>query len=186
MQEGLGTSLGSNWSFQKIRILYRTYEYFNNNNLLCNKQFGFQSNNATDHGILQLVDDISNGFDKAFDTVDHNILLKKLIKLYGITGTYNDWLTCYLPDRKQLKKSTIHKNIKCGDPQGLILGPLLFLIYVNYLPNAFKILKCIMFADYTNIFFSHKDIKLLFGTVNIHEWFNANKLSSNINNNKKY
>ena len=75
-------------------------------------------------------------------------------------------------------------NITCGVPQGSILGPLLFLIYVNDLNKASKILNPIMFADDTNLFFSNHDIKTLFQIVNqelrnIHEWFNANKLSLN-------
>ena len=83
----------------------------------------------------------------------------------------------------RLKTST--KTINCGVPQGSILGPLLFLLYVNDLCKSSELLKTIMFADDTNLFFSGKDINLLFKSVNrelehINEWFKANKLSLNI------
>ena len=99
-----------------------------------------------------------------------------------------DWLTSSLQNRKQFIRysntSTKQETIKCGVPQGSILGPLLFLIYVNDLPNASLVLAPIMYADDTNLFFSHKNLKQIFLTVNkelknIHEWFIANKLSLN-------
>ena len=73
-------------------------------------------------------------------------------------------------------------EIICGVPQGSILGPLLFLLYVNDLKNASTILDPIMFADDTNLFYSHSNIKTLFKTVNeklskLSEWFACNKLS---------
>ena len=125
--------------FSKIleRIMYnRIYNYLTKHQLLYNKQFGFQSNNSTDHAILHLVDDISNAFDrgeftlgvfidlsKAFDTVNHDILLQKL-QNYGITDLYHSWFTSYLSNRKQFirysDKSTLHAKIKCGVPQGFI------------------------------------------------------------------
>ena len=191
-------------AFSKIleRIMYnRIYKYISKNNILYNKQFGFQNNTSIEHALLQMIDDMSNAFkrgeltlgifidlSKAFDTVNHKILLEKL-KLYGINGTHHDWLSSYLNHRKQFisfnNKSTLQANITCGVPQGSILGPLLFLIYVNDLPNSSKILNFTMFADDTNLYFSHKNIKTLFTSVNreltnIQEWFNANKLSLNI------
>ena len=125
---------------------------------------------------------------KAFDTVNHNILLDKL-RYYGIKGKSLKWLESYLQNRKQyivynrLKTST--KTVNCGVPQGFILGPLLFLLYVNDLCKSSELLKTIMFADDTNLFFSGKDTNLLFKSVNrelehINEWFKANKLSLNI------
>ena len=77
----------------------------------------------------------------------------------------------------------------CGVPQGSILGPLLFLMYINDLPNASKVLDPIMFADDTNLFYSHYDIKTLFNTVNeelkkLVIWFTSNKLSLNIKKTK--
>ena len=96
------------------RIVYnRLYKYIYKNNILYNKQFGFQKHHSTDHAILQLFDQISDSFEnykftvsvlidlsKAFDTVDHNILLEKLI-YYGITGTNLNWFSSYLTNRKQ-------------------------------------------------------------------------------------
>ena len=95
-----------------------------------------------------------------------------------------------LPNRKQYieiseNSKTDLKYVTCGVPQGSILGPLLFLVYVNDLPNASRLLDPTMFADDTNLFFNHKDIKHLFTVVNnelvnIKDWFTANKLSLNV------
>ena len=126
----------------------RLYLYFTENKLLCNKQFGFQKGHSTDHSIAQLADQIHKMFSKniyklgvfidlskAFHTVNHKILLKKLSH-YGIKNKSLDGLTCYLSNRKQLicynvnRKSTL-LGIVCRVPQGSILGPLLFLLYIN-------------------------------------------------------
>ena len=126
----------------------RLYKYFHENSILYDKQFGFQKNNSTDHAILKLSDFICNSFEnkdftlgvfidfsKAFDTVDHDILLEKL-QHYGVKNNSLKWFSNYLTNRKQFipynhnDKSTI-MQIRCGVPQGSILGPLLFLLYVN-------------------------------------------------------
>ena len=120
------------------------------------------------------------------DTVDHSILIKKL-KLYGVKGNNLRWFESYLSSRKEYisynsNKFTAFESITYGVPQGSILGPLLFLIYINDLPNATNILDPIMFADDTNLFYSHRGIKTLFPTVNeelekLGGWFTANRLS---------
>ena len=126
---------------------------------------------------------------KAFDTVDHTILLKKL-EIHGIMGANFAWFRSFLTNRKQYTcinndTKTNEQKVTCGAPQGSILGPLLFLIYANDLPSASNLLNTIMFADDANLFFEHKDISLLFSTVNrelqnINEWFISNKLSLNV------
>ena len=107
---------------------------------------------------------------KAFDTVDHAILIKKL-KHYGIKGNNLRWFESYLENRKQYityetTKLTTFENMTCGVPQVSILGPLLFLLCINDLPNVSNILDPIMLADDTNFFYSHHNIKELFTTVN--------------------
>ena len=131
--------------FSKIleRIMYnRLYAFLIENNILYDKQFGFQKEHSTEHAILQLTNQILQSFShgtftlgvfidlsKAFDTVDHSILLKKL-SLYGVRNVNLKWFKSYLSNRKQYistdQGNTDMATISCGVPQGSILGPLLF------------------------------------------------------------
>ena len=194
--------------FSKIleRIIYnKVNDFFTTNNLFYEKQFGFQKNKSTEHAILHLTNDVIKSFEKgqftigvfidlskAFDTVDHEILIKK-IERYGINGNILKILKSYLKNRKQyvFYDSTTKDflSITCGVPQGSILGPLLFLIYVNDLSRASSLLTEIMFADDTNLFMSNSNIKQLFSDMNIElakvsTWFKANRLSLNVDKTK--
>ena len=124
---------------------------------------------------------------KAFSTVNHQILLKKL-KYYGILGTNLRRFENYLKNRKQFisleHDSTKNAAVICGFPQGSILGPSLILLHVNDLHHASKVLNPILFADDTN-HISHSDINVLFKNMNkeltnVSSLFNANKLSLNV------
>ena len=125
---------------------------------------------------------------KAFDTIDHEILLKKMHN-YGIRGTVLSWFQDYLSHRQQyvvVHSSTSCKSyITCGVPQGSILGPLLFLIYINDIINSSSLLTYVLFADDTSVFYSHKCLNTLVNILNselakISKWFKCNKLSLNI------
>ena len=120
---------------------------------------------------------------KAFDTVDHKILLSKL-QCYGIRGLALDWIKIYLANRGQYvcynNSNSELKNIKCGVPQGSILGPVLFILYIHDMCEVSKLLNIILFADDISIFYSTRNIVDIACTVNnelekLDIWFRVNK-----------
>ena len=178
----------------KIANVFPIYKS-RNHEILNDKQFGFRAGHSTEHAILELIDQVSNAFgnnnfvlgvfidlSKAFDTVDHNIILEKL-SMYGVKGNNLTWFHSYLSDRKQYiefqndnkKERKNSLTIKCGVPQESVLGPLLFIAYVNDLYRASNILKPIVFADDFLIQCLPANIEL----EKIPIWFQANKLSLN-------
>ena len=129
---------------------------------------------------------------KAFDTVNHNILIAKLSHYNGIRGTPLQLIRSYLTNRMQYVNLSEYNLdsfvVKCEVPQGSVLGPLLFLVYVNNLPNAFS-LNIKMFADDTVLFYSHKNSQNVQAIVknelhNVSKWFCSNKLSLSLNKTK--
>ena len=190
-------------SFNKIleRVIYdQLITFLDDHKILNNFQFGFRKKHSTEQAILEITDKLRKSIDsneitcglfldfsKAFDTVDHQILLKKLYQ-YGIQGRAHAWFTSYLSNRfRQVKIDDVKsdlKNISYGVPQGSTLGPLLFLLYTNDLPNVSSKINFRMFADDTNIFFSHKDPAVVENVMNselkrVLNYCATNKLSVN-------
>ena len=179
----------------------RLYSFLVKYSILYSFQFGFRKAHSTYMALTCMLDKLHNAlergeyaigifidFRKAFDTVDHDILLYKLYH-YGVRGAAYDWFCDYLKNRTQLVSyHNIQSNfadISCGVPQGSILGPLLFLIYINDMAYVSTQLFSVLFADDTNIFDTNSDLKSLIDSVNIQleknvTWLNANKLSLNV------
>ena len=194
--------------FAKIleKIMYkRLINFVEKNNILSEHQYGFRKNRSTELAIIEFIDKITKAIDKgqytigifldlskAFDTINHSILIKKL-EYYGIRGVALKWFENYLANRKQIVKYNDTKSeamtITSGVPQGSILGPLLFLLYINDIQNCSKLVSKILFADDTNIFHSHSCLKelnlIMQDEINkIADWISSNKLSLNTSKTK--
>ena len=194
-------SLLSNLNKILEKIMHkRIYAFLEKYEILYELQFGFRAGYSTTHALIHMTEAIRSALDsgsvtcgifvdfqKAFDTVNHDILLKKL-EHYGFRGVINNWFRSYLTDREQ--KVVINgfesesKILLHGVPQGSVLGPILFLIYINDLHKCIKYSTTYHFADDTNLLHISKDYKTLQRKVNydlfsLHKWLTANKISLN-------
>ena len=169
--------------------------------ILNESKYGFRSNRSTSMALLELIEEMTSAVDnkkctigvfidlkKAFDTIDHKLLLTKL-EHYGIRGVAYDWIKSYLCERKQYVSvnscNSEAMSVVCGVPQGSILGPKLFILYVNDICNVSSLLRFVLFADDTNIFLSGDDVKEISKTLSkqldkLNSWFAVNTLSLNV------
>ena len=186
--------------FEKL-VYLQLSSFLRLNGILVEQQSGFRQQHSTETALLSSTNEWLFNMDrgllsgvlfldlkKAFDTIDHHILLSKL-ELYGIKGTSLKWFESYVSGRSQIcsvnSKMSAARQIKCGIPQGSNLGPILFLLYINDLPNCLETTKANLFADDTSLScegFSPYEIetKLNKDIENVHRWLTANKLSLNM------
>ena len=179
----------------------RITDFMETNSSIYEMQYGFHSGRSCEHALLKaqsiLLDSLNKkeialllliDFSNAFDMVEHDILLNKL-QHYGIRGKANDWLRSYLGNREQYVtidgKESSKKYLKFGVPQGSILGPLLFIIYINDIPGILKLAKFILYADDANIILTGENMQEIeekftkLANVLV-EWVDSNGLALNL------
>ena len=160
----------------------RAITFLNKNNILSNNQYGFRAGHSTQQVVIELVDKISQAIERNEYTValfltslkhliqSITIYYQENLSIMALGGLHQNGLKNYLTDRKQIVNyksvNSDTLDVSCGVPQGSVLGPLLFLIYVNDISQSSSLLSFLLFADDANLFFSHKDIKILGETVN--------------------
>ena len=195
-------------SFRKVfeKLIYnQLYNFLEKYSILYKYQFGFRKGYSTEQAILEITDSLKKAMDKklvscglfldfskAFDTINHDILLSKLYR-YGIRGNPLRWFENYLYNQVVKIGDTISSSqtIICGIPQGSTLGPLLFLLYINDLPNCSSKLSFRIFADDTNMFYTSNDLHNLEFVMNeefksVVEYCAINKLSINFSKTNFY
>ena len=187
--------------FERPYILNQLIFHFNTENVLVSNQFGFRAGKTTNDCLVDLVNNITKATDegsyavsifldlsKAFDTVNHSILLSKL-DLYGIRAGENQWFKSYLSKRKQkVFVNGVESNfylLKLGVPQGSILGPFLFIVYINDMVRATNYFTVRLFADDTSLTAVGGDLDVLIQRISselppVYEWLCSNKLTLNL------
>ena len=190
------------------KLVYkRTYLFLEKTNQIYKSQYGFRSQHSCENAVSELASEVIKGFQdglytaalfldlsKAFDTLEHDVLLLKLEK-YGIRGTVLSWFKSYLCNRKIRVKCQVassgkmeyseYQIVNYGTPQGSCLGPLIFLIFTNDLYRHLNHCASILFADDTTLYKTHRNLNYLRWSLQddmntLTDWFKANKLTLNI------